>query len=333
MLRFFRQIRQRLLTENRFSKYLLYAVGEILLVVIGILIALQVDNWNNERNNDEKVRSILSDIMDELVLNIEKTNNIMQYYAWRDSAFYLVLNNRVSIEDYEQNEIPNLFSLTSFYDRVDLTQDSYSILSQNSDIIPHEYKGVFEKLTQTNNIDKKWVDQFDEELGDFTKEIQRNLMNNYPWFSNTDPSDMRSQIEYMFNDFRYKNEVREFRNLGIGNQLRFTLRYRRKAIECYKELAQLLNRPTNNEAFDFNQETSKDLIGDWEVLGDPETIFSFIEVDKRLYAEININSRRYEVFWLPPHRILLDNLNFGSLVKNGEEHLIKFNSFELKRVR
>ena len=49
MLRFFRQIRQRLLTENKFSKYLLYAIGEILLVVIGILIALQVDSWNEER--------------------------------------------------------------------------------------------------------------------------------------------------------------------------------------------------------------------------------------------------------------------------------------------
>ena len=49
MLRFLRQIRQRLLTENRASKYLLYAVGEIMLVVIGILIALQIDNWNEKR--------------------------------------------------------------------------------------------------------------------------------------------------------------------------------------------------------------------------------------------------------------------------------------------
>ena len=46
MLRLFRQIRQRLFTENKFRKYLLYAVGEIILVVIGILIALQVNNWN-----------------------------------------------------------------------------------------------------------------------------------------------------------------------------------------------------------------------------------------------------------------------------------------------
>ena len=51
MLRFFRQIRQRLLTQNKFSKYLLYAVGEILLVVIGILIALQIDSWNEDRKD------------------------------------------------------------------------------------------------------------------------------------------------------------------------------------------------------------------------------------------------------------------------------------------
>ena len=49
MLKFFRKIRQQLLSENRFSKYLIYAVGEIFLVVIGILLALQINNWNEER--------------------------------------------------------------------------------------------------------------------------------------------------------------------------------------------------------------------------------------------------------------------------------------------
>ena len=49
MIKFFRKIRQRLLTENKFSKYLLYAIGEILLVVVGILIALQINNSNESR--------------------------------------------------------------------------------------------------------------------------------------------------------------------------------------------------------------------------------------------------------------------------------------------
>jgi Family of unknown function (DUF6090) len=49
MIKFFRKIRQQLLTDNKFSKYLLYAIGEIVLVVIGILIALGLNNLNEER--------------------------------------------------------------------------------------------------------------------------------------------------------------------------------------------------------------------------------------------------------------------------------------------
>jgi hypothetical protein len=51
MIKFFRKIRQKMLTENKFSNYLLYAFGEILLVVIGILIALQINNWNEINKN------------------------------------------------------------------------------------------------------------------------------------------------------------------------------------------------------------------------------------------------------------------------------------------
>ena len=52
MIKFFRKIRQRLLTENKFSKYLLYAIGEIALVMIGILLALQVNDWNETKKNE-----------------------------------------------------------------------------------------------------------------------------------------------------------------------------------------------------------------------------------------------------------------------------------------
>jgi hypothetical protein len=48
LINFFREIRQQLLTGNKFIKYLLYAFGKIVLVVIGILIALQITNYNNK---------------------------------------------------------------------------------------------------------------------------------------------------------------------------------------------------------------------------------------------------------------------------------------------
>ncbi len=62
MIKFFRKIRQQLLTENKFSKYLLYAIGEIVLVVIGILIALKINNWNTIKNNRDFELTMLKEI-------------------------------------------------------------------------------------------------------------------------------------------------------------------------------------------------------------------------------------------------------------------------------
>ena len=54
MIKFLRKIRQNLLADGKIGKYVKYAIGEIVLVVIGILIALQVDNWNEERNRQKE---------------------------------------------------------------------------------------------------------------------------------------------------------------------------------------------------------------------------------------------------------------------------------------
>lgn len=67
MIKFFRKIRQKLLSENKFSKYLIYAVGEIILVVIGILIALQINNWNESRKNAKLQYAALSSLKQNLI--------------------------------------------------------------------------------------------------------------------------------------------------------------------------------------------------------------------------------------------------------------------------
>ena len=72
MIKFFRHIRQRLLSENKFSKYLLYAIGEILLVVIGILIALQVNNWNEERKERRVELKFFRNLKNDLHADLER---------------------------------------------------------------------------------------------------------------------------------------------------------------------------------------------------------------------------------------------------------------------
>jgi Family of unknown function (DUF6090) len=66
MINFFRKIRQDLIKENRVGKYLLYAVGEIVLVVIGILIAVQINNWNELRKEKAVEHNYLLRLYDDL---------------------------------------------------------------------------------------------------------------------------------------------------------------------------------------------------------------------------------------------------------------------------
>lgn len=83
MIRFFRQLRQRLLTENRVSKYLLYAVGEIVLVVVGILLALQINTWNQERLDRAEEQKYLLRLEQDLQLDLARLELVRENYERR----------------------------------------------------------------------------------------------------------------------------------------------------------------------------------------------------------------------------------------------------------
>lgn len=72
MIKFFRHIRQRMIKENRVSKYLLYALGEIVLVVIGILIALQINSWSGEQKLERTNVMLMERMQEELQININR---------------------------------------------------------------------------------------------------------------------------------------------------------------------------------------------------------------------------------------------------------------------
>ncbi|TYA59669.1 DUF6090 family protein [Formosa maritima] len=71
MIKFFRRIRQNLLNEGKTTRYFKYAIGEIVLVVIGILIALQINNWNELRKTNIEEKSALDNIQRDFIKNKE----------------------------------------------------------------------------------------------------------------------------------------------------------------------------------------------------------------------------------------------------------------------
>ena len=123
MIKFFSKIRQRLLTENKFIKYLIYAIGEILLVVIGILIALQVNNWNEERKLRALELELLQEYQEELQYNYQELETFRNYTTKR-------LNHCRLIIDAIKSESPYMDSLSTYY--YILTQRVGINLSYNS---------------------------------------------------------------------------------------------------------------------------------------------------------------------------------------------------------
>ena len=79
MIKFFRLIRFSMLNRNQTKKYVLYALGEIILVVIGILIALQINNWNEQQKLDQEEQKLLSALNKEIKTNLSNLERSIQY--------------------------------------------------------------------------------------------------------------------------------------------------------------------------------------------------------------------------------------------------------------
>ena len=105
MIKFFRKIRQRLLTENKFSKYLLYAIGEILLVVIGILIALQINNWNQKQLDKAFEVTMLQDIRSSLEADLQFFEAIQSRALTKEEGIQELLKMIASNKMYPDSTI------------------------------------------------------------------------------------------------------------------------------------------------------------------------------------------------------------------------------------
>ena len=119
MIKFFRKIRQKTLHENKFSKYLLYAIGEIVLVVIGILIALQLNTWNENQKNNEKLSSYLqaslTDLKDDLLSLNYEIDELTRY----NESIKLFLNhpdyNAFTVDSLEQSLESYFVGMFAYY--------------------------------------------------------------------------------------------------------------------------------------------------------------------------------------------------------------------------
>ena len=104
MIKFFRKISQNLLSEGSTGRYFKYALGEIVLVVLGILIALQINNWNENRKDINKSKAILGEFKKDLASDTTGINRVVKLLQRRTSYEAWALNRII----YDKSQIDSL---------------------------------------------------------------------------------------------------------------------------------------------------------------------------------------------------------------------------------
>jgi hypothetical protein len=104
MIKFFRKIRQNLLMENKTGTYFKYAIGEIVLVVIGILIALSINNWNETNKNEREQIVFLNNLKNDLKNDLIQLDQILKLQKEKLSTVNELKDQLLSIKDFEKIE-------------------------------------------------------------------------------------------------------------------------------------------------------------------------------------------------------------------------------------
>lgn len=161
MLKFFRKIRQRLLSESKFSKYLLYAIGEIVLVVIGILIALQINTWNTQNQRHKQEISILKEILVNLKDDIEQIDD--ELYSDKvvmdaDSVLISYIRSGGTYND----SLAEYLKIAEMFPHLDSKESGFILLeSKGIDLIANDSLRI--RLTDFYNRDYPYFRKYENE--------------------------------------------------------------------------------------------------------------------------------------------------------------------------
>ncbi|PRY89859.1 hypothetical protein [Mongoliibacter ruber] len=209
MSRIFRNIRKKFLRENRFTRYLVYALGEIALVVIGILIALYLNNLNSEKQAEKENQRLISDLEKGLVSNQFLLERFTNRIYTQDSIIALLIDNKLNEESFVRNRTLNdLMSINTQYSWLK-DENILTILQKERDFSP-KYNALFALIKNF----KSRLDDLEntvDELNQLSSWNDKIMAESFEWFSGNTKADQTQKIEYILNDSFYKNRLALYR--------------------------------------------------------------------------------------------------------------------------
>lgn len=216
MIKFFRNIRQSLLSENKFNKYLIYAIGEIILVVIGILIALQINNWKEQRNNSELENEMRANFNSEFSNNLIKIKkSIRQYEETEEAIRYLMSKMKADEKELQKENIDSLLAAAVDVFEYHPTQNTLTeILSTgNLNLITNDslrYE-LLNWSAEFDELDEAWktLDDFNQHMviPYLTENASMKNIDKYSLMAWEESSKFNVDYVKLFNDIEFENQL------------------------------------------------------------------------------------------------------------------------------
>ena len=266
MIKLFRNIRKNLLNEGKTSRYLKYAIGEIILVVIGILIAVGINSIYNASRNEAKIKTILTQVQQDLKTDIIDAKRIFNVYIAKDSLFQKIMNDSITFEMYKKNPypLPIIRNYVSFSNK----KGGYIRFLNNLENLPEKYNCLIPHL---NNL----YFEIQNEIDDYNTFIKNTVMIDSRKDQMTNPKEADYVIgrypdeamAYYFKDPFLKNKSSKYMN-DLGNISNAANEYRVESIILYKKIDSLLGRTSlvyDEPLMLFpKKETLNDFLGDYK---------------------------------------------------------------------
>lgn len=230
MAKLFRDLRFNVLKTNNTSRYLKYAIGEIVLVMIGILLALQINNWNETRKSKKELQSILKTISLDLKQDTLVATNVIRLYDTIKSNSNKLINRDINRDNYEN--YPMLRSLVSIYIPFAPQTKGYEMLRNFSNQNEIQNDTTATKIVQFYTPLLQLVNDNNEFI---KKEVLENIddFKNKPWFVDwTQQKFTPEMITYFVESEDYRKKV--------ASNLIFAVENHKKIIETYKSTAKKL---------------------------------------------------------------------------------------------
>lgn len=201
MVKYFRRIRQNLLLDGKTGKYLKYAIGEIILVVIGILIALQINNWNELNKQRAKEVQFLKNLQSDLIL---EESELDRYIEIRES---IVNSAQIALEHFNGKPVENIqmFNFHTFnvgvWQEFQRNNNTFLELLNSGNLTIISNDSIKNGLLNLDLIHKKIISN---------REHLRNDMEHYfydPWFKTVDLDPFAQSFVFYANNGEFDREI------------------------------------------------------------------------------------------------------------------------------